>query len=67
MHRVAGRVESSLYETIHALIPEVTIKRRFDLEATAAFLLERNTFIETAAATGLENRRHARHDTPAHA
>jgi hypothetical protein len=36
--------------TAHALFPFITIKRRFDLEATSAFLLERNRFIESAAA-----------------
>jgi hypothetical protein len=34
----------------HALFPFITIKRQFDLEATSAFLLERNRFIEAAAA-----------------
>jgi len=38
--------------TLHALLPFITIERRFDLEATSAFLLERNDFIETAAANG---------------
>jgi hypothetical protein len=35
---------------IHALLPFITIERQLDLEATAAFLAERNRFIETAAA-----------------
>ena len=35
---------------IHAVLPFITIKRRYDLEATSAFLLERNRFIENAAA-----------------
>ena len=34
---------------IHAMLPAITIERRFDLEATSAFLLERNRFIESAA------------------
>lgn len=36
--------------TTHAIFPFITIKRQFDLEATSAFLLERNRFIEAAAA-----------------
>jgi hypothetical protein len=34
---------------VHALMPWITIEKRLDLEATSAFLLERNEFIETAA------------------
>lgn len=41
---------SVLSFALHALLPFVTIQRRFDLEATSAFLLERNRFIESAAA-----------------
>ena len=37
--------------TVHALLPFISIKPRLDLEATSIFLLERNRFIETAAAT----------------
>ena len=33
----------------HAMFPAISIERRFDLEATSAFLLERNRFIESAA------------------
>ena len=57
---------------LHAILPFVTIEPRLDLEATAAFLAERNRFIEAAAASAHE---HAspigsatapnRHDTPA--
>ena len=36
---------------LHAILPFITIEPRLDLEATAAFLAERNRFIETAAAT----------------
>jgi hypothetical protein len=36
---------------LHAVLPFITIQPRLDLEATSAFLLERNHFIETAAAT----------------
>lgn len=57
---------------VHALLPFVTIDRRFDLEATSAFLLERNDFIEAAAARGRDSSIPARapvapghHDTPA--
>ncbi len=35
--------------TVHAMLPFITIERRFDLEATSQFLLERNRFIENAA------------------
>ena len=45
-------LQSVLSFAIHALIPAITIDRRFDLEATSAFLLERNRFIEAAAAAG---------------
>ena len=37
--------------SLHALLPFITIDRQFDLEATSAFLLERNDFIEAAAAS----------------
>lgn len=37
---------------LHAILPFITIEPRIDLEATAAFLAERNRFIETAAAHG---------------
>ena len=57
---------------LHALLPFISIERHFDLEATSAFLLERNRFIERAAATahGLPDPVRAtkfpvRHDTPA--
>jgi len=36
--------------TVHAMLPFVSIAREFDLEATAAFLGERNYWIENAAA-----------------
>ena len=35
---------------LHAVLPFVSIGARFDFEATAAFLLERNRFIENTAA-----------------
>jgi hypothetical protein len=43
-------LKSVLAFALHALLPFITIERQFDLEATSAFLLERNRFIETAAA-----------------
>ena len=50
---IAGRLLASVIAfTVHALLPFITIDRRYDLEATSAFLLERNHFIETAAAAG---------------
>ena len=33
---------------LHAVLPAITIERRFDLEATIAFLHERNDWIEQA-------------------
>ncbi len=49
---IAWRLLSSVIAfALHALLPCITIGRRFDLEATSAFLMERNHFIETAAAT----------------
>ena len=32
----------------HAILPSISINPRFDLEATAAYLTERNRWIETA-------------------
>ena len=40
---------SALAFAIHALMPWIPIERKFDLEATSAYLLERNDFIETSA------------------
>ncbi|NIL94231.1 MAG: hypothetical protein GTO71_07260 [Woeseiaceae bacterium] len=42
-------LRSVLAFAIHALFPWITIEKQLDLEATSAFLLERNDFIETAA------------------
>jgi hypothetical protein len=42
-------LRSVLAFAIHALMPWITIEKQLDLEATSAFLLERNDFIETAA------------------
>ena len=50
---IAWRLFSSVAAfTIHAMLPFITIERRLDLEATAAYLAERNRFIEAAAAAG---------------
>ena len=43
---------SALSFAIHAMLPFIKIERQFDLEATSAFLLERNAFIEAAASSG---------------
>lgn len=58
---------SVLAFALHALFPFITIDRQFDLEATSAFLLERNDFIETAAATAHGSQSPAREsETPDH-
>lgn len=70
---VAWRLlRSVLAFAVHALLPFITIERQLDLEATSEFLLERNEFIETAAASGRGSSVPARepvvpgrHDTPA--
>lgn len=63
---IAWRLLASVIAfALHALCPFLTIERRFDLEATSAFLLERNDFIETAAAAGLSQRKPNLHETPA--
>lgn len=36
---------------LHAVLPFISIEPQYDLEATAGFLLERNDFIEAAAAS----------------
>lgn len=63
---------SVLAFSLHALLPFITIDRKLDLEATSEFLLERNHFIETAAAKGHVSHFPVRkpvasghHDTPA--
>ena len=63
---------SVLAFTLHALLPFITIDRKLDLQATSAFLLERNQFIEAAAARGRASDfpvrkpiASDRHDTPA--
>lgn len=46
---------SFLAFAFHALMPWITIEKQLDLEATSAFLLERNDFIETAAGKPADN------------
>jgi hypothetical protein len=60
--------------SLHALLPFITIDRQLDLEATSAFLLERNSFIENAAANAGDpkfpvgdSETPDHHDTPAFA
>lgn len=49
---IAARLLASVLAfVLHAMLPFIPIERRLDLEATSAFLLERNHFIQTAAAT----------------
>ena len=70
---IAWRLLASVVAfALHAILPFISIEPRLDLEATAAFLAERNHFIETAAATGLTRPVPAptatnpgRHNTPA--
>ena len=70
---IAWRLFSSVVAfALHAVLPFMSIEPRLDLEATAAFLAERNHFIETAAANGLNQASPARdvtntgrHNTPA--
>jgi hypothetical protein len=70
---IAWRLLASVMAfALHALLPFISIEPRHDLEATSAFLMERNDFIETAAATahaqpnpGRTLANPGRHDTPA--
>ena len=51
---IAWRLFSSVLAfAFHAMLPFIPIEPRLDLEATSAFLLERNHFIETAAASAI--------------
>jgi len=45
-------LRSAMAFAVHALLPFITIEKRFDLEATSAFLAERNRYIEAAAQHG---------------
>ena len=63
---------SVLAFSLHGLLPFITIDRQLDLESSSAFLLERNAFIEAAAANARGSRVPVRepvapghHDTPA--
>lgn len=50
---IAWRLLQSVFAfAVHAVLPFISIERRLDLEATAEFLLERNDYIESAAAAG---------------
>ena len=54
---IAWRLSKSLVAFgVHAVLPFVSIPRELDLESTAAFLLEQNQWIESAAANGVESR-----------
>ena len=49
---IAGRLlMSALAFAAHAMLPSISIKPRFDLGATAAYLTARNRWIETARDT----------------
>jgi hypothetical protein len=46
---IASRLFTSVMAfAVHAVFPFVDIRREFDLEATARFILERNDWIENA-------------------
>lgn len=45
-------LRSVLAFALHALLPWITIEKQLDLEATSAYLLQRNDFIEAAAEAG---------------
>lgn len=70
---IAWRLSISVMAfALHAVLPFISIEPRFDLEATSAFLVERNHFIETAAAnahghptTDRNSSNSGHHDTPA--
>lgn len=70
---IAWRLFSSVLAfALHAILPLISIEPRLDLEATSAFLLERNQFIETAATSahgqpvsGEATSNAGRHNTPA--
>lgn len=49
---IAWRLLGSVFAfPLHAVLPFISIEQHLDLEATAAYLDERNHFIETAAST----------------
>jgi hypothetical protein len=45
-------LRSALAFAIHAIFPFASIELRLDLEATSAYLLARNRFVEQSALTG---------------
>jgi len=69
---IAWRLLSSVVAfALHSVLPFISIQPRLDLEAMSAFLIERNHFIETAAASAHDlpkpGRAHAipgRHNSP---
>ena len=51
---IAYRLLSSVVAfVVHALFPFISIEPRLDLESTAAFIKERNDWIETAKEKGM--------------
>lgn len=49
---IAWRLLSSVIAfALHSVLPFISIQPRLDLEAMSAFLIERNHFIETTAAS----------------
>ena len=49
---IAWRLLSSVIAfALHSVLPFISIQPRLDLEAMSAFLIERNQFIQTAAAS----------------
>jgi len=63
---IARRLLASVLSfALHGLVPFVSIEPKNDLEATAAFLLERNQWIESAASAGTEDHyQDSQHDNP---
>jgi hypothetical protein len=52
---IAWRLLRSVFAfAVHGLMPWITIEKKLDLEATSAYLLDRNDFIEAASAAGCE-------------
>lgn len=55
---VSRLLRSAVAFALHAVLPFIGIERRLDLEATAEFLLERNEWIESAAARSADRSIH---------
>jgi hypothetical protein len=54
---IAGRLLRSMAAfAVHSVFPFVSIPRELDLESTAAFITERNEWIEAVGASGGEGR-----------